>query len=322
MDMLNWAINELMVRKIVPISAPENVQDTEWSRVVQIGTNKGIVYLKKTPPTLSLEPRITAFLHDQLHESVPEIIAINNAMHCFLSFDCGVPLRKIFDGTLQPAVLAKGIKNYTAIQSVAVAHVDMLLDWGIPDWRLIKLPGLFRDLLNRDALLIQDGLTTEELQTLETLVPLCKEQCDLLATFGVSETLDHCDFHDNNMVMDASGRISIIDWAECAITHPLFSLTTCLYAAQRRYKLEENGSDYQLLQDACLAGGLFSRCTSSEKLEMLRVAKMLSPVYAALAQFRLLQSCSDDIELSNISEQRRGRLAGILRTYLKACQSQ
>src|SRR5690242_4965856 len=62
----------------------ESVQNTPWSYVVRFTTTNGYVYLKHTPKLISLEAAITQILRDQFHTSVPEVIAYNAELSCFL----------------------------------------------------------------------------------------------------------------------------------------------------------------------------------------------------------------------------------------------
>lgn len=74
---------------------PESVLNTPWSYVIRFATSDGYIYLKHTPELLALEASIIQILHDQFHVFVPEIIARNDELNCFLMKDAGRPLREI-----------------------------------------------------------------------------------------------------------------------------------------------------------------------------------------------------------------------------------
>ncbi len=122
---------------------PENVQNTPWSYVVRFATSDGYIYLKHTPELLALEASIIQILHDQFHASVPEVIAHNAELNCFLMKDAGKSLREILKQQFDAALLCKAIDQFTSLQLAVADHVNVFLDIGVPDWRLDKLPDLY-----------------------------------------------------------------------------------------------------------------------------------------------------------------------------------
>src|SRR6202021_730260 len=113
----------------------------------------GYNYLKATPELLSLEASIIHILHDQFHASVPEVIAHNTELNCFLMKDAGRSLREILKKQFDAALLCKAIDQFTSIQLTVADHVNIFLDIGVPDWRLDKLPALYKQLLSQKDLL-------------------------------------------------------------------------------------------------------------------------------------------------------------------------
>jgi len=103
---------------------PENVQNTPWSYVVRFVTSDGYIYLKHTPALLALEAVITRILQEQFHASVPEIIAHNAQLNCFLMKDAGMPLRQILKKQFDAALLCKAIDQFTSIQLVVTDHIN------------------------------------------------------------------------------------------------------------------------------------------------------------------------------------------------------
>src|SRR5476649_676524 len=87
---------------------PENVQNTPWSYVVRFVTSKGYIYLKHTPHLLALEANILQLLHDHSC-TVPEVIANNAKLDCFLMKDAGRPLREILKKQFNAELFCKAI---------------------------------------------------------------------------------------------------------------------------------------------------------------------------------------------------------------------
>src|SRR3990167_3569703 len=139
-DIIQWGCNYLSSHGYtLKNNLSENVQDTPWSYVIRFTTTDGYVYLKLTPKLIALEPIITQILHDQFHASVPEVIAHNENLNCFLMKDSGISLRQILKKKFDAGLLSKGIRQFTSLQLDVADHVDVLINIGVPDWRLDKL---------------------------------------------------------------------------------------------------------------------------------------------------------------------------------------
>ena len=145
----------------------ETVVNTPWSYVVRFNSSDGYIYLKHTPDLLALEARIIHILHDQFHAPVPEVIAHNEKLNCFLMKDAGRPLREILKQQFDTALYAKAIDQFTSMQLAVSGHVDIFIDNGAPDWRLNKLPDLYMQLLAQKEILLADGLSSKEIDQLE-----------------------------------------------------------------------------------------------------------------------------------------------------------
>ena len=144
-ETIQWASNYLSSHGYsLKSKLPENVQITPWSYVARFSTSDGYIYLKQTPPLLALEASIIRILHDQFHVSVPQIIEHNAELNCLLMEDAGRPLRQILKHQFDPALFCEAIEQFTSMQLAVADHVNIFLAIGVPDWRLDKLPGLYR----------------------------------------------------------------------------------------------------------------------------------------------------------------------------------
>lgn len=316
-EVIQWGRNYLAShRYILKNTQPEHVQNTPWSYVVRFITSDGYIYLKHTPPLLALEPVITNILHDQFHASVPEVIAVNAELNCFLMKDAGRPLREILKNQFDPALLCKSIEQFTSIQLAVASDVDNFLDIGVPDWRLDELPALYQQLLSQKDLLMEDGLSEIELGELERLLPKITKLCKTLSDDSIKQTIVQCDFHDNNiLISDISQTITFIDLGEIVISHPFFSLVGCLRQVQFHHALTKEDEAYFRLLDSCLKNYLTFE-SKSRLLDSFVIAQLLWFVYEALAQYRLRLACE---EARFLSFQRHGKLSGRLKELLAAC---
>src|SRR5207253_3106871 len=142
-----------------------------WSYVIRFATSYGYIYLKHTPPLIALEATILNILRNQFQISVPEIIVYNAELNCFLMKDAGKPLREILKKQFNTALVFEAIDQFTLMQLAVADHIDIFIDIGVPDWRLDKLPDLFKQFLFQKEI-IAGGLSKIEINELEMLYPI------------------------------------------------------------------------------------------------------------------------------------------------------
>ena len=294
---------------------PETVKSTPWSHVVRFETSDGYIYLKHTPNLLALEAIITQILHDKFNAPVPEVIAHNVELNCFLMKDAGYPLREVLNKQFDATLLYKAINQFTLMQLNVADHVNVFLDIGVPDWRLDKIPDLYKQLLSQKDILIADGLSEIEIRELETTLPIVSDLCQKLADYSIKPTIVQSDFHDNNMLIDnITHDITIIDLGEIVISHPFFSLIGCLQQVKRHHAMTDEDVAYKLIKDACFKNYMNSE--SKENLvNVFAAAHVLWLVYGILCQYRLMIACGKE----KIMSFQHGKLSGSLKEFLTAC---
>jgi hypothetical protein len=312
---IKWATDCLVSKGYSLQQAPEFVQETPWSNVIRFTTSKGIIYLKQTPPSIFMEPKIIQLLANQLHASVPIVIAINDGLHCFLMDDAGITLRKYLKTEFQPDLLCKAINQFTTIQRATENHISSFLALDVPDWRLNQLPSLYAQLINQEEVLKAEGMTDEELKILYDLSRKVSQQCELLAQYQIPETLVQPDFNTNNILFNPiSKQMTLIDLGEISIAHPFFSLHNYLLQATIHHDVKEQDQLYQKLQDTCFESWL-SLATKKELLEAFMLTKKLWPIYFALAHYRLMMSVGLQV-LKSFYANKPNQLAVHFRKYI------
>jgi hypothetical protein len=317
-DILKWAADYLIANGYSIDLAPEIVLSTPWSTMILFSTSTGDFYLKQTPPAISKEPQIIQLLYEQFHASVPVVIASNDDLHCFLMRDAGKVLRATLKAKFSPDLLCQAIKEYAAIQRSTEDDVEIFIKLGVPDWRLAKLPFLYDQMINRTDFLKADGMTDKELQTLQDLSPLFLAQCELLASYGIHETIGIPDFNDNNTLLDPNTKkLTFIDWGEATITHPFFSLYNSLEQAITHHGVTEADQTYNKLQDACLENWL-GALTKKQLLEVANLSKQLRIFYGVMGSYRLMTSV-DLQALNTFYANKPNRLAKAFRKYIDSC---
>ena len=293
------------------------MRSTPWSDVVRFATLDGYIYLKHTPAQLALEAPVIKMLHDQFHARVPIIIAHHTEFNCFLMKDAGRPLRESLNQQFDAALFCKAIEQFTALQLATADHVDVFLNIGVPDWRLNKLPDLYKTLLSQKKILIEDGLSELDIHELKTLLPKVSNCCKKLSEYPIKQTVVQPDFNDNNILIDDRSKdITIIDLGEIVISHPFFSLVNCLHQIEKHHGLAVKKDMYQRMMDACLNNDM--NLDSKKYLDAFKIAQTLWFVYCALADYRLRLACDP---AKFMSFQMHGRLYDSLKKLISACHA-
>jgi hypothetical protein len=317
-EIIQWACSCLKsLGYTLKSNLPENMLNTPWSYVARFATSDGYIYLKHTPELIALEASIIQNLHDKFHAAVPTVIAHNPKLNCFLMKDAGRSLREILKKQFDVALFCKAIDQFTSLQITLIDHVDILLDIGVPDWRLDKLTDLYKHLLTQKDILIEDGLSEIEIIELGTLLPKLSNLCKKLSAYPIKPTIVQPDFSDNNtLIDDISQSITIIDLGEIVISHPFFSLVNCLRQVTKHYRFTEKDDMHLQIRDAYLKNYLnFS--SKKSLLNAFATARILWVVYEVLNQHRLMLACGKD----KIMAFQPGRLSNSLKEFMAACNS-
>ncbi len=307
-----WAVKILKEKDYqIHSSVPEVIQNTPWAEVCRFNTNKGFIYLKRAPPLLSIEANIIHLLYKEFQAKVPLLIAENATLHCFLMHDAGIQLHQYFKQNFNEAIFIQAMHDYSSLQMQASEKIALFLNKGVPDWRLDKLPMHYQDLIAQHKLLLEDGLTKEDLIALQQLSPKLSLLCQNLSQYKITETLSHCDFHDKNILIDIhTGQTTLIDLGEIAITHPFFSLHNCLYRTKENFSLSD--IQYQRLVESCLKPWL-QRESHHHLLEILSIIQQCWSIHSVLTEYRLMNS----VDPKSFTElHRKGRLANNLKYWI------
>ncbi len=290
---------------------PDIVQDTPWSKVYRYKTNQGFIFLKHVPPALSIEPTIIDVLHKEFHAPVPHIIALNNELNCFLMADAGIQLHHFFKEGFKAEILIRSIHDYIKLQMYSIEKINLFIRIDVPDWRLEKLPKLYRELIDQEILLIDDGLNQDELLKLRKLESKLVLICEQLMQYKIKETFGHADYHDKNILINIKSlQTTLIDLGEVVITHPFFSLLNCIHRAQQNFSISD--SQYKGLQIESFKPWLTIE-TQDHIFEILALIQQCWSIHSVLGEVRLLNSV-DKSAYQKLS--REGRIARNLRHWI------
>jgi hypothetical protein len=270
-------------------SGIEVVVSKPYSKVWKIKKNSSSIYFKQVSDQLFLELKIIKTLRASCqYLNVPEIIAENKQLNCFLMKDCGaVNLRDYFKGSFQEDIFKKGLQSYKSMQKSTIGCVDELIDLGVPDWRLEKLPCLYQNIIRNSELLHIIGLEKEKINKLydfsDEFAVICKE----LSACSVLECFNNCDLKEENMTYEESiKKVCLIDFSESAICHPFFSLLHSLKGISRRYFSGKKIIKRKELIDLYFGG----YCEQGKELQkILGLVNLIYPIYLILLRMHLVK---------------------------------
>ncbi len=127
---LAWAKEYLISHENMQVVDYQCIVETSYSIVYRLNLPNKVLYLKVTPELLFYEAKVLKFLHEQRCHHIPELIAQNSNLNCFLTYSCGdESIRHLFNGVFDSKKLIIGISNYTAIQRSQEKNVESLLSY-------------------------------------------------------------------------------------------------------------------------------------------------------------------------------------------------
>jgi hypothetical protein len=285
-----WVHKHLIQQDYRILGEIEPVRIMPWSAVYRLLTSQGYIYLKQMSPVYSVETKVLNYLSEQFSSQLPKIIGINEKYGCFLMLDAGSVLRPLLQQKYQMDLVAKALKSYVAIQQGVANNMQDLLSLGIPNWQLLNLPQLYQGLMSKRDFLSSDGLQLASIEHLHTLYPRFTELCDQLSQYKIPETIEHCDFQDNNILVQ-DHRVVISDWGDTVISHPFFSLVSFLNSAVRNHTISDTSHLYFEIRDAYLNCWIDFE-SWDRLLKCFELAKQLEPIKFA-ANFYRVTLCTD-----------------------------
>jgi hypothetical protein len=250
-----WIHAQLVCLGLQAMGSIEQPHIRPWSTVMHVPTDRGTLYFKAPLPAYSpQEVPLTAFLSRRQPGVSPTVLAADLERHWMLTADSGVTLRRVLQADGDIRHWHRALTLYTGLQRELSECLPDLLDLGIPDRRLEILPTQYAQLLTHTEVLGIDqpeGLTSAEYRRLCEFTPLFAALCDRLAAYGIPETLQHDDLHDNNILV-REGNCMVFDWGDSCISHPFLSLLVILRSAAHTLALEPNAPALLQLRDLYL----------------------------------------------------------------------
>jgi hypothetical protein len=215
-----------------------------WSTVLRVPTADGDLLFEAVWSDSMFEPALTMLLAKLRPERIVEPVAVDPDRGWMLSRDAGMRLRELVHSAADLHHWETVLPAYAGLQLEVAAEAKYLLELGVPDKRLSRIPGLLASLLDdTEALMLDlpDGLTSEELAQVHKQMPEVEAMCRELAELGIPETIQHDDFHDGNVFV-RDGHYVFFDWGDACVSHPFHTLVTTMRGTAHRLDLAPGGA--------------------------------------------------------------------------------
>ena len=119
------------------------------------------------------------------------------------------------------------VSMLVALQAAWIGRVDDLLRIGLPDWRGPGLTALIADVVQRRSA----ELPAADAAALARFVAGLPDRYAAIGACGLPDTLVHGDYHPGN-VRGAPGRLTMLDWGDTGVGHPLLDVPAFLRSAE------------------------------------------------------------------------------------------
>jgi hypothetical protein len=290
-----WVRDEL-ARAGIPIVGPiEQLRTWQRSCILRATTARGEVFFKAVPPMFASEPPLTQALAEQHPAHMPRVLAIDPDRRWLLME--GVKGESL-DRHASMGHWESALVDYARIQIAEVPRIERSLALGCPDRRLDRVAADIAPLLQDPTVLQpgqEHGLDEKEISCVQARAPQLEGMCAELATYSIPASLEHGDFYAWQILV-ADERPVYIDWSDCSVAHPFFSLLLFFEYAQLEQWLPAAPEVRQRLLDAYL-----EPWTVYEPMDRLRAAFDLAQTlaslhHAALYQQRVLPNLEDPWE--------------------------
>jgi Phosphotransferase enzyme family len=212
---LAWADALSNARGDAATGEPEQVRTWNLASLWRLPRASGVVWLKVVPPFFAHEGPLIAALQS---EAVPRVLG-HDGGRVLLADVAGIDL---YEATLDQRLSM--IDLLVDLQSRWRTRVDELLSLGLPDWRAPALCAAIAGLIDRRA----DVLEPADVPLLAAFVDDLPLRCVAIEACGVSEGLVHGDFHPGNLRGGTGSSLTLLDWGDSGVGHPLLGMPAFL----------------------------------------------------------------------------------------------
>jgi hypothetical protein len=225
----------------------------------------------------------------------------------------GKTLREMLRHDFEEEPLLRTIEQFTSLQRNAADHINVLLDIGVPDYRLEQLPNLYIHLIQQKDLLIAERLSEAKVKKLEDMTDIVSSLCNKLFGDTMKQAIVQPDFNDNNTLVDhMKQKITIIDLGEIIISHPFFSLLNFLQQMKKHHGLTEKNDLYHRLKDVCFKKYRDCFDTNEDFQDALATAEIVNIICGLVYQDRFMRACGKE----NLVRYQHWKLGDLLKNFI------
>jgi hypothetical protein len=210
-----------------------------WSTVLRVPTGSGDVWFKASVAGLAHDAGVSALLARLRPDLVLTPLAVDAERGWMLLPDGGERLREVLGRERSPARWLEIMPRYAELQIASAARLDELLERGLPDFRLARMPELVDEVANQAGLEPPPPGRVDDLRA-------------ELEALGIPETVQHDDLHDGNVFVRPDGGHAVFDWGDSCASHPFASLVVGLRGIAYRFELAERDPDLDRVRSAYL----------------------------------------------------------------------
>ena len=222
-----WSTDRLAEHRLSPTGEWEQPHARPWSSAIRIGTDAGPVWFKVNGPGTRHEAALVRLVDECVPGLVPEVLAVDQDRGWSLSRDGGPVLRSVLSPEDCWPVWEGLVARYAAAQRTLAGERERALAVGVEDVSPAATPALARLVLTELSSLPADqgGLTAQEGDRLEAVLPDLEAWCAELAASGVPDSVQHDDLHSANVCWTGSvATARIIDWGDAVWATPLATM--------------------------------------------------------------------------------------------------
>jgi Phosphotransferase enzyme family len=216
-EAMGWVDRRLAEAGRPRTGTPDQVHVRPWATAIKVPTAHGPAWFKANTEELAHEALVTHLLAQRVPDRVPPLIADDPDRGWMLMEDAGTRLREVIADERDMSRWVDVLDGAADVARAMEPDVERLVAAGVPDRRLAVLPDRYAELV--------DSADVE--QRFRDAVPRVREMAEELASYGVTETLQHDDLHDGQVFVKGERQL-ILDWGDAVVSHPFFTLSVTL----------------------------------------------------------------------------------------------
>ncbi len=272
-----WMEEQFDDRGIMMTAPIEQIRSWERSAILRAQTTFGQTYFKAMPVMFKHEPLLVKWLAHNYPQDFPKPLMLDGWRRWLLMPDYG---SQTLDGSLEIEHWENALRRFAQLQISLSVRINDLIGLGCPDRRLYKLADAIEPLLMASVEALSGSsisLSDAELAQLRALISEFKQTIVDLAAYSIPTSLEHGDFWAGQVVLN-DDKCIFIDWSDCSISHPFFSL---YFLTDTDIRLPDVPDVRERLRDAYLKP--WRAYEPMDKLiEAYNLAMRLAPLHHAL----------------------------------------